>query len=107
VLVSVHHLDGERSLVRVHADDDPRGFLTHVASSDSTDGYRAGGHRYFEQSNPFLSLSRPGQRPRLRRPCESHTRSVGSRNQSDNLGHLDRASSDLGRDVNGTSSRKL
>jgi hypothetical protein len=41
----------------------------------------------------------------LRRPCESHTRSVGSRNESDNLGHLDRASSERGRAVNETSSR--
>lgn len=89
----------------VLADDDPRGYLAHVASSGSTDGCRAGGHRYFEQSNPFLSLSRSGRCPRLRRPCESHTRSVGSRIESDNLGHLDRASSDPGRDVNGTSSR--
>jgi hypothetical protein len=59
VPTSVHHLDGDRALVRDHADDNPRGYLTHVASSCSTDECRAAGHRYFEQSNPFLSLSRP------------------------------------------------
>jgi hypothetical protein len=32
----------------------------------------SGGHRYFEQSKPLLSLSRPAV-PGPRRPCESHT----------------------------------
>jgi hypothetical protein len=36
-----------------------------------------GGQRYFEHSKPLLSLSPPRRRPGLRRPCESHTTSVG------------------------------
>lgn len=49
-----------------------------------------GGHRYLEQSNPFLSLSCPAV-PGLRSPCESHTIIVGSRIESDEPGHLNRA----------------
>ncbi len=44
-----------------------------------------GGHRYFEQSKPLLSLSLPTA-PGPRRPNESHTTSVGSRNESDEPG---------------------
>jgi hypothetical protein len=41
----------------------------------------------------------------MRRPDESHTDEVSSRNESDNPERLDRASSDPGHDVNETSSR--
>jgi hypothetical protein len=64
--------------VRVHPDHDPLDLLTHtrasVASNQSVVG--RGGHRYFEQSNPFLSLSCPAA-PGPRSPCESHTTQRG------------------------------
>ena len=45
-----------------------------------------GGHRYFELGKPLLSLSLPKAAPGPRRPNESHTTSVGSRNESDEPG---------------------
>jgi hypothetical protein len=51
--------------------------------ADMTDG--PGGHRYFEPSTPFLSLSLPTA-PGPRRPNESHATSAGSRCESDEPG---------------------
>jgi hypothetical protein len=46
-----------------------------------------GGHRYFEQGKPLLSLSSPfNAAPGPRRPNESHTTSGGSRIESDGPG---------------------
>ena len=45
-----------------------------------------GGHRCFELRKPLLSLSLPKAAPSPRRPDESHTTSVGSRNESDEPG---------------------
>ena len=45
-----------------------------------------GGHRYFELRKPLLSLSLPMTAPGPRRPNESHTTSVSSRNESDEPG---------------------
>src|SRR5215207_3587095 len=42
-----------------------------------------GGQRCFEPHKPLLSLSWPLATPGPRRPNESHTTSVGSRNESD------------------------
>jgi hypothetical protein len=45
--------------------------------------FEPGGHRYFEQSKPLLSLSQLMTAPGPRRPNESHTTKVGSRIESD------------------------
>ena len=68
--------------MRVHPDDDLAHLLLlpHLTVLDGP-----GGHRYFELSKPLLSLSQPTA-PGPRRPNESHTTSVGSRNESDEPG---------------------
>jgi hypothetical protein len=48
--------------------------------------FEPGGHRYFEQNKPLLSLSSLTAAPGPRRPDESHTTSVGSRDESDRPG---------------------
>ena len=75
--VAAHHLDRHRSLVRVHADDDPL-CLFYRAPPMLDAVVERGGQRYFELNKPLLSLSlllvaMPG----LRRPDESHTRRRG------------------------------
>ena len=56
-----HHLDRGGPLVRVHPDHHPWHVLTHnlppFPLSNEVSGM--GGHRFYEQSIPFLSLSRP------------------------------------------------
>ena len=70
--------------MRVHPDD----HLAHAQSSCPILLWLPGrgGHRYFEQNKPLLSLSPPTAAPGPRRPNESHTTSAGSRNESDEPG---------------------
>lgn len=60
-LIGGHHLDGDRPPVRVRPDHDPLLILRHrcppARRSEVVGG--PGGHRCLEQSNPFLSHSRP------------------------------------------------
>src|SRR5262245_35039549 len=65
----------------------------------------SGGHRYYQQGIPFLSLSRPDRRPGQRTPNVSHTPHVDSRNPSDHPEHLNRTLAKARSAVNGTSSR--
>lgn len=53
-----------------------------------------GGHRFYEQSIPFLSLSRPSRQPGQRSPIESHTPQIAwtAADESDHPDHLNRAS---------------
>ncbi len=53
---------------------------------DPAPTFEPGGQRYFEQNKPLLSLSLLTAAPGPRRPCESHTPSVGSRFASDGPG---------------------
>ena len=76
-LVGDHHLDRDAAFVRVHPDHDPRNLLFHdVLRCLEPLLVGRGGHRYLEQSNPFLSLSCPAV-PGRRSPCESHTTKRG------------------------------
>jgi hypothetical protein len=69
--------------VRVHPNDD----LAHpVLLLAPVLVFEPGGHRYFEQNKPLLSLSSLTAVPGPRRPNESHTISAGSRNESDRPG---------------------
>jgi hypothetical protein len=67
--------------MRIHADD----YLTHARPPSSTLSLAGrGGHRYFEQGKPLLSLSSPSVAASgTRRPDLSHTINVGSRKESD------------------------
>src|SRR2546430_9278261 len=82
--VTAHHLDRGRALVRVHPDD----HLAHRSPpcSSVSGPTEPGGHRYFQQNKPLLSLSSPTAASGPRRPNDSHTTSVGSRNESDGPG---------------------
>jgi hypothetical protein len=59
-LVAGHPLDRGRPLVRIHAND----LCAHRAppSLEPTGVFELGGHRYFEQHKPLLSLSPPTRR---------------------------------------------
>ena len=91
-----HDLDRDRAFVRVHPDDHSRWCLSMVSSELEPDVVvELGGQRYFELGQTPLEPLPPWRRPGMRRPNESHTE-VGSRNESDNPGRLDRASSGTG-----------
>jgi hypothetical protein len=83
-LIAGHDLNRGRTLVRVHPDD----HLAHLQSLllDHAVLTEPGGHRYFEQNKPLLSLSSPIAAPGPHRPDKSHTTSAGSRNESDEPG---------------------
>ena len=75
--VGQHHLDRDAAFVRVHPDHDPRNLLVHdVLRCREPVMVGRAGHRYLEQSNPFLSLSCP-EAPGRRSPIESHTTQRG------------------------------
>ena len=84
-LIAGHHLDRGRALVRVHADHNAASLRTvHLLLlARSITGCRAGRATLLQQDKPFLSLSWPKATPGPHRPNESHTTSVGSRNESD------------------------
>jgi hypothetical protein len=87
-LVGGHHLDRRRALVRVHPDDDSTCcWCAHVfLRCSNLFGCRAGRATLLRAGQtplePLLALAAPGSR----RPNESHTTSVGSRNESDDPG---------------------
>jgi hypothetical protein len=56
-LIPSHDLDGGGTLVRIHPDDYPAHPVLPAWSCHERRGER-GGHRYFEQNKPLLSLSR-------------------------------------------------
>ena len=85
---SSRHGPSPRSSPTVLCGSIPITTATLIASSSNLDTVidvcELGGHRYFEQSKPFLSLSAPvGATSGSRRPNVSHTTSVGSRNEND------------------------
>jgi hypothetical protein len=53
--------------------------------------FELGGHRYFEQNIPLLSLSLLRATPDPRKPCESHTTKRGQPQSEHRTGCLDRA----------------
>ncbi len=79
-----HDLDRDRALVRVHPDHHrTRCLLVHELPPSRRDLLcRSGGHRYYQQSKPFFSLSRPCRWPGQRTPIESHTTRVDSRKRA-------------------------
>ena len=94
-LVGGHHLDRGRPLVRVHPDHHTTVRRRSSTSSDarSITGCRAGRATLLRVQQTLLEpLLAQVRRPGPHRPNESHTTSVGSRDESDEPGRLVRAS---------------
>ena len=84
-LVSRHHFDRRGTLVRVHAQHHSVHPLPPML--DPSPGCRAGRATLLPaEQTPLEPLPALGRRPELRRPNLSHTRTVGSRCESDSPG---------------------